>query len=209
MVDCRLSIVPGFFLRDVIHEVTGVEQGNHVKFVLPVVVHTFSWLIAQNTDVVQLFLDAAFNYEFFGSLISGSLYNLLYPCNYWGKNIWCPFTWIAIWCHRWRFLHKFSSGLNMTWGCGLLLDSLWYPPLPPQWVSFCEFLFFLVWCHILLLHRLIFYLLVCFFVGLTIFCQFLRAFFIPVTGGQVHCTLNFTILVHTFLLGPFTSKTFL
>ena len=85
------------------------------------------------------------------------------------------------------------------WGCWLLLDSLW--DYLPQWVLFCEFLIFVIRCHILLIHRLILCILVFPCWGLTLCCKFLHLYPKLVTGDQVHCTSRFCILVDLFLLG--------
>ena len=63
---------------------------------------------------------------------------------------------------------------------------------------------FVVGCHIMLLHGPLFFTLVCICVGCNIWCQFLHLFSVSVTGGQVYCILSFSILVHPFLLGPYT-----
>ena len=88
------------------------------------------------------------------------------------------------------------------WGCWILLDSLW--DSLPQCVLFCNILIFVLGYHTLIVHRLLFCILVCPCGGWTLWCQFLNEFSMYVTGGKVHCILSLSILVHTFLIGPFT-----
>ena len=83
----RLSFVhsTGVCLRDVIHKMPCIGKGNHVQLVLYMGVNTFPWLLAQKyiccasctVDCTQLWVPV-------GLSISGSLYNMIYLCNYWG-----------------------------------------------------------------------------------------------------------------------------
>ena len=139
-----------------------------------------------------------------GSWIYGSLYTMLYLCDYRGRSLWCPCTCIGIWCWRWCCLHSYSLWLNMTSGFWILLDSLWDYLL--KWIWFCEFLIFLVGCHILIVHRFLLCLLDGICVGWNIFCWVLHVFSIPGIGSQVYCTLSLSILVYPFLLGLCTQK---
>ena len=109
------------------------------------------------------------------SWIFVSLYTLIYPCGYLGKNMWRPCICIVIRCWRWLCLHAVSPWLSMMWGCWLLLDSIWDPP--PQWVLFYEFLVFLFCCHILLSHRLL-YVPWFFLVEYELYCVIFRMCFL-------------------------------
>ena len=136
----RLSIVPGYCLRGVIHKVPVVRHGNHVQFVLSVGIHTSLWLIVRRCirctpftwDCIYLWINGIL-------WIYGSLFTILYLCNYLGKNIWRTCTCIVIWCCRWHWLHAGSSYLSLIWVWWLLLDSLWYFLL--QGFLFCYFYF--------------------------------------------------------------------
>ena len=184
--DCCVSIVLVIWLRSVIHKVSCVGQGNNVQFFLPVGVHKFTWLPVEicihcapcSWNCMQLWI-------LLESWISRSLYTLLYSWKYLGKNIWCACTCIAILYRRWSWLHAVSLWLNLMWRCWVILDNIWYSI--SQRVLFCEFMNFVVWCHILLSNRLLFYILVCLCGGWTLLCQFPHVFSIPMTRGPFHC----------------------
>ena len=91
---------------------------------------------------------------------------------------------------------------------GVMTSPVYSMRFTPAEILFLWFSFFVVWCNILLSHRFLFCIFVCLCEVLTLLFQFLH-FFIPGTGGQVHCTLSFSIPVHPFLPGLCIPKTFL
>ena len=62
---------------------------------------------------------------------------------------------------------------------------------------FYEFLFFVVWCHILISHSLPLYILLCLCEGWTILYQFIHVFY-PWDRRSSSLHIEFYILVHTF-----------
>ena len=150
--DCNVSIYPGSWLKYAIHKVPCFGQCNNVQFVLLVGFHIHPWFPVQICIHCAHFpWDLIYLKIILESWIYVSLWDLLYPWEWLGKNLWRPCTCISFWCWRCRCLHVFSLWLNLMWVRWILLDSLWV--LFPQWLLFYDFLVFLVWCHVLLLNR--------------------------------------------------------
>ena len=134
-----------FSLRDVIHELPGVGKGHHVQFILPVGVNASPWLLARRRIY---YANCTWYFIYLWGIvelwISVSIYNLLYPCDYLGTNIWRPCTCILIWCWRWRCLYEVPSWLSLMWMCWLLLGSI--RDSLPQWFFSVSFLF--LWSYV-------------------------------------------------------------
>ena len=102
LADCRVSAVPGFFLRGGIHTFTGVLIGNHVLFVLIVGVHISPLLPVQICTHYELLLEVVFVNEFLwydttiGTLRGSSLMN--------GLDRDAFFIWVISWFTCWNFL---------------------------------------------------------------------------------------------------------